>query len=220
MKTPASRPGLAIAALAALSAATVLGACSSDGDSTTTAGSVTPTTSVGTTQAKSGTLEITGVWARTSPAMASAGAAYLEITNGTDTDDALLSASVEPSVAGKVELHETTAAMTDGTGMTGTTAMNGSGMTDDTGMTTTSMMTDGTGMTGTTMAGSGMMQMKPVDRVPVPAGETAALKPGGYHIMLLELPEPLEVGATFELTLTFEEAGEIVVTATVRDTAP
>lgn len=197
MKTPVSRPGLAIVALAALTAGSVLGACSSDGDNTTTAGSVTPTTSVGTTQVKSDTLEVTGVWARTSPAMASAGAAYLEITNGTDTDDALLSASVEPSVAGKVELHETTTAMTDGTGMTGST-----------------------GMTGTTMAGSGMMQMKPVDRIPVPAGGTAELKPGGYHIMLLELPEPLETGATFEITLTFEEAGEIVVTATVRDTAP
>jgi hypothetical protein len=47
-----------------------------------------------------------------------------------------------------------------------------------------------------------------------------ALEPGGYHIMLLELAAPLEVGSTIDVTLTFEHAGQKVVSAEVRDTAP
>ncbi len=43
-----------------------------------------------------------------------------------------------------------------------------------------------------------------------------ALKPGGYHVMLIELVAPLEVGQTIPVTLTFAEAGTIEVTATVR----
>jgi hypothetical protein len=46
-----------------------------------------------------------------------------------------------------------------------------------------------------------------------------ALEPGGYHIMLLDLVAPLEAGTTLEVTLTFEESGEQVVTADVRDAA-
>jgi len=66
----------------------------------------------------------------------------------------------------------------------------------------------------------GMMTMTPVDRIPVPANGTATLEPGGFHIMLLDLAAPLEVGTTIEVTLTFENAGELVVTADVRDSAP
>jgi len=38
--------------------------------------------------------------------------------------------------------------------------------------------------------------------------------------MLFDLVAPLELGQTFEVTLTFANAGEIVVTAEVRDEAP
>jgi hypothetical protein len=65
-----------------------------------------------------------------------------------------------------------------------------------------------------------VMEMVPVDRIAVPTGGTVALEPGGYHIMLLELAAPLEVGSTIDVTLTFEEAGQKVVSAEVRDTAP
>ena len=63
---------------------------------------------------------------------------------------------------------------------------------------------------------SGMMAMHPVDRVDIPAGQTVTLQPGGFHIMLNDLTGDLTVGATIELTLTFEKAGDIQVTATVR----
>jgi copper(I)-binding protein len=68
-----------------------------------------------------------------------------------------------------------------------------------------------------TMAGdSGMMGMQPVDKVPVPAGRTVKLEPGSYHIMLINLTRELKIGDTVTLTLTFEKAGDITVTAEVR----
>ena len=56
-------------------------------------------------------IEITGVWARTSPAQASNGATYLQITS--ESADRLVSASVSSDVAAVVEIHETVA-MGDG----------------------------------------------------------------------------------------------------------
>lgn len=64
------------------------------------------------------------------------------------------------------------------------------------------------------------MSMRPVEKIPVPAGETVNLQPGGYHIMLMDLAAPLEVGSTIEVTLTFENAGDVKVEAEVRDSAP
>jgi len=59
----------------------------------------------------------------------------------------------------------------------------------------------------------GVMTMRPAeDGVPVPAGGSAALAPGGYHLMLLELKRPLKAGESFAGTLTFEKAGTIPVT--------
>ena len=191
--TPIRRP-LRLLAVAALVAAPIA-ACGDDDDGAST---TTTSESSGTTEAA---ITLDGAWARTSPAMATAGAVYVEITNDGDTDDALVGVAVDPSVAAKAELHETTAADDS----------MGDGMDDD-----------GQG-SGTTMGedmGGGMMEMQPVDEIPVPAGETVALEPGGYHIMLLELAAPLEVGATIEVTLTFEGAGEVVLEAEVRDSAP
>jgi hypothetical protein len=69
----------------------------------------------------------------------------------------------------------------------------------------------------TGMGGSPMMGMRRIDRVEIPAGGTLELKPGGYHIMLIELTQPLEVGQQIEITLVFEKAGEVRVTAEVRE---
>jgi copper(I)-binding protein len=54
-------------------------------------------------------------------------------------------------------------------------------------------------------------QMRPVEFVPLPPQATTELKPGGYHIMLMGLKEPLKEFDTFQLTLTFEKAGSIEV---------
>jgi copper(I)-binding protein len=90
-------------------------------------------------------------------------------------------------------------------------------MTTDAGM---GASTTAGGMNGSVPAAGGMMEMKPVDQIAVPAGGSVALEPGGFHIMLRDLVKPLEVGTTVELTLTFEKAGDKVVTADVRDTTP
>jgi copper(I)-binding protein len=78
----------------------------------------------------------------------------------------------------------------------------------------------------TVAAGSGMgtdepmMEMRPVESIAVPAGQTVALEPGGYHIMLLDLAAPLQIGEQIDLTLVFERAGQINVTAEIRETQP
>jgi copper(I)-binding protein len=56
-----------------------------------------------------------------------------------------------------------------------------------------------------------VMRMRPVADIPVPAGQTVRLRPGGLHVMLIGLTEPLRQGATVPLTLRFERAGEATV---------
>lgn len=61
----------------------------------------------------------------------------------------------------------------------------------------------------------GVMRMRAVPEIDVPAGGSASLAPGGFHIMLMSLNAPLTEGTSFPLTLTFEKAGEVVVTVPV-----
>ncbi len=51
----------------------------------------------------------------------------------------------------------------------------------------------------------GMMKMRAVARLPLPAGKPVALKPGGYHLMLMDLKSPLKEGEAVEVTLNFED---------------
>lgn len=53
------------------------------------------------------------------------------------------------------------------------------------------------------MEGS-VMKMAAVPFLDLPAGQTVALKPGGYHVMLLDLKQPLKDGENVPLTLTIE----------------
>ena len=63
---------------------------------------------------------------------------------------------------------------------------------------------------------SGMMMMNELkEGLPLPAGETVALAPGGNHLMLLGVKAPLVAGDTVALTLTFESSPPVEVTATV-----
>lgn len=142
------------------------------------------------TEAAVAEIEIEGEWARTSPMATDRGAVYMMITSA--VDDALVSASVPAEVAGTVEIHETVT------------------VTDDTGMGTTESTGMGMGM-------GGEMTMRPVDKIDLPAGETVALIPGGYHIMLLGLVAPLEAGTTIEVTLTFDSGATMTLDVPVQD---
>jgi copper(I)-binding protein len=50
----------------------------------------------------------------------------------------------------------------------------------------------------------GVMKMRAVDALPLPAGQAVALKPGSYHVMLMGLKQPIKAGETVPLTLTIE----------------
>ncbi|ETX16269.1 signal peptide protein [Roseivivax halodurans JCM 10272] len=71
------------------------------------------------------------------------------------------------------------------------------------------------------MDGDVMRMRELEDGLPIPAGETVSLEPGGYHVMFMDLSGPLAEGDTAEVTLTFEKAGEVTVTMPVvaRDAA-
>ncbi len=142
-----------------------------------------------------GSIKVSEPWARTSSMMASAGAAYMVIENSGSAADALVGAA--SPAAKTVEVHETY-------DMSMESPMPSDGM----GM-ESPMPSDG--------MGEGMMGMRPIDRLEIPAGGTVELKPGSYHIMLIDLNQELKVGDKIEVTLKFEKAGEIKVTAEVRE---
>jgi copper(I)-binding protein len=168
----------------ALGTALLLGACGSDSSDSSETSAATAAAGI----------TVEGAWARTSPMMASAGAAYMTLTSS--VDDRLTGVAVDAGIAATVELHETVMA---------------GGMTGDTSGDTSGSMPVTTEPT---------MMMQPVDGIDLPAGTAVELKPGGYHIMLLDLVAPLEMGQTFTITLTFEQAGSVEVPVTVGDAAP
>ena len=62
-----------------------------------------------------------------------------------------------------------------------------------------------------------MMKMRAVPSLEIRSGGRLELKPNGYHLMLLDLKQPLKIGEKFPLTLTFERAGAVLVSIPVED---
>lgn len=63
---------------------------------------------------------------------------------------------------------------------------------------------------------SNMMMMRELtDGLPLPAGSAVALAPGGNHIMLMGVANPLVAGDTVPLTLTFANARPVEIVARV-----
>ena len=58
---------------------------------------------------------------------------------------------------------------------------------------------------------AGVMKMREIKSLDIPANGKAELKPGGFHVMLIGLKDGLKEGATFPLKLKFEKAGEVTV---------
>jgi len=174
------------AVLVAAAALALVAACSSSGSSpaASIAASMAPAASAaasmdaGSSPAAAG-MTVQGAWARESIPGTTETAVYLTITNGTGSDDALVSAS---SPAGMAGVHEVTPV----------------------------------GSVDPMSSAQPMMAMQPVAKVAIPAGGTLELKPGSYHIMITGLTQPLKAGSTVEVTLTFEKAPPVTVTAEVR----
>ncbi len=112
-------------------------------------------------------IEIADAYARSAGAMARAGAAFMAVTNTTDTDDRMIDARSD--ISARVELH-------------------------------THIVTDGVAR---------MTRLE--DGIPIPAGETVMLERGGLHVMFMGLDGGMEQGETVDVTLVFENAGEIAV---------
>ena len=61
----------------------------------------------------------------------------------------------------------------------------------------------------------GTMKMEHVATIPIDVGQRIEMKPGGLHIMLVNLKQPLRRGEQFPLSLTFERSGIKETTVTV-----
>jgi copper(I)-binding protein len=184
--------------IAAVIAAAALGltACGSDGGSTVTMPTVTTDSEI----------SVVGAWARNSPMVATVGAAYLVITS--PIDDELIGITVPEEIAARTELHETVAVDSS------------DDEADESESESESSATDHSGHGNMPPMSGGMMTMREVGSIELPAGKMVMLQPGGLHIMLLDLAGPLELGTTFTARLTFAVAAPLDVTFEVRDTAP
>ena len=69
----------------------------------------------------------------------------------------------------------------------------------------------------TTSMDGGIMRMRKLSSLPVPRGATVSLEPGGTHVMLTGLREPLVAGQRVELTLRFEKSPQQTIAAEIRD---
>jgi periplasmic copper chaperone A len=65
-----------------------------------------------------------------------------------------------------------------------------------------------------------VMKMRALQKLDVPAGRSVELKPGGYHLMLIDIKEPMKVGAKVPMQLIFEDKDKkretVDITAEVR----
>lgn len=156
------------------------------------------------------TVEVTGAWARSSPAAVTTGAVYMNLT--ASQADRLLSVSVSPDIADQAQIHEVVAAdhtTLDQGDDTDHEAMDQSDDADHDAMHEEEMGSM-----------SEVMTMRELtDGLELPANTTVELAPGGYHIMLIDLVEPLDAGDSFEVDLSFE-GGTETVTVTVADRSP
>lgn len=66
-----------------------------------------------------------------------------------------------------------------------------------------------------TIDDNGVMKMRAVTSLSVDHNQSVTLKPGSYHIMLMNLKQPLKQGDNFPITLTFAKAGQVTATAVV-----
>lgn len=62
----------------------------------------------------------------------------------------------------------------------------------------------------------GVVKMLPVDSITIPAKQSVELAPGGLHIMLINLPKPLESGKTIALELAFDNGTTLKIEAPIK----
>jgi periplasmic copper chaperone A len=147
-------------------------------------------------------LRITDPRSRMSPRLTASAAVYLGIENPTDDDVVLVGAQVPTEIAARAELHETYEVEDEG--------MDGDADGD--------LDPAAGGMHGGDEgAAAPMMGMREIPSIEIPAGGAVELRPGGLHVMVLDLVEELTPGTVFDLTLEFEDADPVTVAVEVRE---
>jgi periplasmic copper chaperone A len=64
---------------------------------------------------------------------------------------------------------------------------------------------------------NGVMKMRPLDKgLTIEPGKTVKFAPGGYHLMLMDIKQPLKQGDKVPVTLEFEKAGKVTVSLDVQ----
>ena len=149
-----------------------------------------------------GNLEISGVWSRQSPAM---GGMDHEMDDSMDHDEE--TDATEGDMDHDMDMSGSTGAVylvIENAGSEGDVLLGGS-----------------TAVAGTVEIheigdDEGMMQMRPLaDGLEIPGGETVTFEPGGYHVMLIGLTQDLVAGESFDITLTFANAGDVELQAMI-----
>lgn len=197
-----------VIAAAAVAAMALTAACGSSGG----AGSTSTTAAT----APEGSLAVRDPWARATPPTSKVAGIYFEVVNEGDRD-ALVGVSVGADVAGEAQMHVTG----DGDASTSTTAPAPDVHTEhssDDGSNDSQAQHSGAGTTTSTgPPHGGVTGMTQVMRIDIPAGSTVEFEPGGNHVMLMQLVQPLVAGQTFPVTLQFERGGARSITVEVRD---
>ena len=67
---------------------------------------------------------------------------------------------------------------------------------------------------------NGMMKMRQLHQVEIPAGDTVTFAPHGLHIMLFGLSKSLDAGTDYELTLVFASGERVTLAVQVFQEAP
>lgn len=62
-----------------------------------------------------------------------------------------------------------------------------------------------------------VVSMVKQENVPVPARSAIEFKPGGLHVMLISLKNDMQIGDSFDITLVFQNAGEITLKVPVQE---
>lgn len=125
-----------------------------------------------------------------------------------------------PALAGDITVSDPFARASAGKAQVGAAFMtlkNGS-VSDDTLLSASSPVADNAELHNHIMEGD-VMRMREVKSIDVPAGGMVALQPGGLHVMLIGLKQPLRQGEVFPLTLTFAKAGVVTVEVPVKAAA-
>jgi copper(I)-binding protein len=170
-------------------------------------------------------LKVTGAWSRATAPTAKMGAIYLKIDNS-GAADRLTAVSVPSSVAGTAEMH-TMQMADDHSSTTMAGAHDDHSSTTMAGARVTTTMAGAHGSTtmagahddhsSTTMGTDPGMKMVQVDGFDVPAKGSLELKPGGNHIMLMDLAKQLKAGDTFDLEMTFKSGTKLTQKIEVKE---